>query len=138
MKEKKTSGKKVENPQKEKISLVEEKLSVEKKVVETGKVKLTKKVIEEDVPKDLTGYEEEIEIDVKKIGQVVDKPGKAVRTEGDSTIYSVYREQYVKQTILEEEVWVTKKRTEKNYNSPEKLKREVIEVERSRKEPKKD
>ncbi|MDT0691007.1 DUF2382 domain-containing protein [Salegentibacter sp. F188] len=129
---------KKENPEKDKISVVEEKLSVDKMKVKTGEVKLTKKIVEEDIPQNLTGFEEEVEVDVKKIGQIVDKPGEAVRTKGDTTIYSVYREQYVKQTILEEEVWVTKKRKEKTFRSSEKLRREVINIERSGKEPKKD
>lgn len=141
MKEEKTGNRKdkiEKNHHGEKIPVVEETLAVGKKEVETGKVRITKKVMEEEVPLDFTGFEEEIEIDVKKIGRVVDKPGKAVRTEGDTTIYSVYREEYVKQTILEEEVWVTKRRNQKNFNKSEKLKREVINIERTPNKLKKD
>lgn len=139
MKEKRTgtTNKEVTTNEK-KIPVVEENISIGKKKLETGKVRITKKVMEEEVPLNFTGIEEEIEIDVKKIGKVVDKPGKAVRTEGDTTIYSVYREVFVKQTILEEEVWVTKKRNEKTFKGPEKLKREVIDIEREPKKLKKD
>lgn len=113
-----------------KIEVVEERLVVDKEKVETGKVVLHKRVIEEDVPLDLNLTEEHIDVEVKKIGDVVDKPGPAVREEGDTTIYSVYREVYVKQTILEEEVRITRKKMNRPYHSSEKLRREVIDVER--------
>lgn len=115
----------------DKIELAEENLHVEKKIIETGRVKISKKVLKEDVPVNLSGFDEEIEIDRKKIGRVVDKPGPAVRKEGDSTIYSLYKEVYVKQTVLEEEVWVSKKRVQKSFEGKEKLRREVLEIERT-------
>lgn len=113
-----------------KIDIIEERLVVGKEEVETGKVVLHKRVIEEDVPLDLELIEEHMDVEVKKIGMVVDKPGPPVRQEGDTKIYSVYREVYVKQTILEEEVRITKKQTTKPFHTSEKLRREVIDVER--------
>lgn len=118
-----------ENPKK--IDIIEERLVVEKDKVEKGKVVLHKRVVEEDVPLDLELTEEHLDVEVKKIGKVVDKPGPAVREEGDTKIYSVYREVYVKQTILEEEVRITRKKTTKPYHSSEKLRREIIDVERT-------
>lgn len=113
-----------------KIDIIEERLVVGKEKVETGKVVLHKRVIEEEVPLDLELIEEHMDVEVKKIGVVVDKPGPPVRQEGDTKIYSVYREVYVKQTILEEEVRITKKQTTKPFHTSEKLRREVIDVER--------
>lgn len=112
--------------------VIEENLRVGKRKVITGTVTLNKKVLEEEIPLDFKGIREEVHVEVKKIGKIVDEPGPAVREEGDSTVYSVYREKYIKQTILEEEVWVTKKQHEVNYESPQKLRREVIDIERSR------
>lgn len=111
--------------------VIEEKLVIDKKKVETGKVKLTKRVYEEEVPVDLTTTKENVKVDVKKIGRVVDEPGDAVRQEGDSTVYSVYKEVYVKQTVLEEEVWVTRETTTQKFDKPQTLRREEIIVERS-------
>ena len=119
-----------EHKKPEKIQIVEENLQVHKKKIETGRVKISKKVLQEEVPLDLIGFEEDIEIKRKKIGRVVEKPGPAVRNEGDSTVYSLYREVYVKQTILEEEVWVSKKRNPTSYKEKEKLRKEVLEIER--------
>ena len=119
----------------DKIQLAEENLHVEKKEIETGRVKLSKKVLKEEVPIDFSGFDEEIEIDRKKVGRVVDKPGPAVRKEGDSTVYSLYKEIYVKQTVLEEEVWITKKQVHKSFQGKEKLRREVLEIERTPSKP---
>lgn len=120
---------KSKNPKK--LELKKEKLNVEKKQIETGRVKISKKVLKEEIPLDFSGFEEEIEIDRKKIGRVVEMLGPAVRKEGDSTVYSLYKEVYVKQIILEEEVWISKKRITKAFKGTEKLKREVIEIERT-------
>lgn len=113
-----------------KIDIIEERLVVDKEKVEKGSVVLHKRVIEEDIPLDLNLTEEHIDVEVKKIGEVVDKVGPAMREEGDTTIYSVYREVYVKQIILEEEVRITKKLTKKPFHSSEKLRREVVDIER--------
>lgn len=113
-----------------KIDIIEERLVVDKEKVEKGRVVLHKRVIEEDVPLDLELTEEHIDVEVKKIGEVVDRPGPAVREEGDTKIYSVYREVYVKQTILEEEVRITRHHTRKPFHTSETLRREVIDVER--------
>lgn len=118
-----------------KVEVVQEDLVVGKKEIETGKIVLTKKVLEEEVPLDLSGFEEELDVNIKKIGQLMDEPGPAMRTEGDSTIYSVYREVYVKKVILEEEVWVTKKVNQRSYEDLEKLRREQISVGRVTKKP---
>lgn len=113
-----------------KIDIIEERLVVDKEKVDKGKVVLHKRIIEEDVPLDLELTEEHIDVEVKKIGRVVDEIGPAVREEGDTKIYSVYREVYVKQTILEEEVRITRHHTRKPFHTSETLRREVIDVER--------
>ena len=113
-----------------KIDIIEERLVVDKEKVEKGRVTLHKRLIEEDVPLDLELTEEHIDVEVKKIGKVVDKIGPAVREEGDTKIYSVYREVYVKQTILEEEVRITRHHTRKPFHTSETLRREVIDIER--------
>lgn len=120
----------LENQKPKKIRLTEENLNVSKKKIETGRVKISKKVLTEEVPVDLSGFEEEIKIERKKIDRVVEKPGPAVRKEGDSTVYSLYREVYIKQTILDEEVWISKKQTPTSNKRKEKLRKEVLEIER--------
>ena len=127
---KKKEKKDLEQGDSEKIQVTEEKLKVGKKKIETGRIKISKKVIDEKIPINLTGYQEEIEFKRKKIGRVVEKPGPAVRKEGDSTVYSLYKEVYVKQTILDEEVWISKKEVQKSFKGKEKLRKEILDIER--------
>ena len=111
--------------------VLEERLIIDKKRVVTGKVILEKKVYEDEVPYETTGFQEEAVIDVKKIGKIVDTPGPSVREEGDTTIFSVYREELVKQVILVEEIHITKKRTNQTYKGSKFLKREEVDIKRS-------
>lgn len=111
--------------------VLEERLVINKKKVITGKLIFEKKVYEDEVPYETNGFQEEAVIDVKKIGKIVDAPGPSVREEGDTTIFSVYREEMVKQIILVEEVHVTKKKTQQSYKGSKMLKREEIEIKRS-------
>lgn len=111
--------------------VLEERLVISKKKVITGKVILEKKVYEDEVPYETSGFQEEAVIDVKKIGKIVDTPGPSVREEGDTTIFSIYREELVKQVVLVEEIHVTKKKTKQSYKGSKMLKREEIEIRRS-------
>ncbi len=139
MKKKKDQSAPDKDHNSKKVEVIQEDLVVGKKEVETGKILITKKVLEEEVPLNLSGFEEELQVNVKKIDQLLDEPGPAIRTEGDSTIYSVYREVYLKKVILEEEVWVTKKVNQRSFEDLEKLKREEIHVGRvSKKSPQKE
>ena len=70
-----------------KVDIIEERLVVDKEKVDKGKVILHKRIIEEDVPLDLELTEEHIDVEVKKIGKLVDHPGPSVREEGDTYIY---------------------------------------------------
>lgn len=121
----------LKSPEAEKIKIKEEELHVKKKKINTGSVKISKKVLKEETPIDLTGFVEEIEVKRRPVNRVVDAPGPAVRTEGDATVYSLYKEVYVKQTILEEEVWISKKKVQKSYKGKAELKREVLDIERT-------
>lgn len=111
--------------------VLEERLAITKKKVVTGKVIIEKKVYEDEVPYETSGFQEEAVIDVKKIGEVVDSPGPSVREEGDTTIFSVYREELVKQVVLVEEIHITKKKTEQSFKGSKMLKREEIKIKRS-------
>lgn len=113
--------------------VIKERLVINKKKVITGKVIVEKKVYEDEVPYKTSGFKEEAIVDVKKIGKIVDAIGPSIREEGDTTIFSVYREELVKQVILVEEVHVTKKKIKQSLKGSEILKREEIEISRSTK-----
>ena len=113
------------------IPIVEERLDISRKTVETGKVRLHKTVQEFeavlDEPLAVRTY------DIEHI--VLNKPvetAPGVRTEGDTTIYSLVEEQLVltKQLILKEEVRVTRRDTERRDTQSVTLRREHVAVER--------
>jgi stress response protein YsnF len=114
--------------------VLKERLVITKKEVVTGKVTIQKKVYEDEVPYETSGFKEEAIVDVKKIGKIVDAMGPSVREEGDTTIFSVYREELVKQVVLIEEIHVTKKKIKQFLKGSEILKREEIEISRSTKQ----
>lgn len=112
--------------------IVEERLEVGKRTLETGKVTLEKHVHEYeetlDVPLAVRSY------DIERV--VLNQPVEAappVRHEGHTTIYPIIEEQLIltTQLILKEEVRVTRRDTERRDTRTVTLKRESIEVTRT-------
>ena len=113
------------------IPLIEEHLTVGKRTVTTGTVRLEKSVQE---------YQEQLNeplavrtFDVERI--VLNQPIDAspeVRQDGDTTIYPLVEERLIltKQLILKEEVRVTRRETERRDTQVVTLRREHLEVER--------
>lgn len=113
------------------VPLVEERLSVARRVVETGKVRLRKIVqtYEEALDEPLAVRTFDIERVI--LNKPVDAP-PAIRQEGETTIYSLVEEQMVltKQLVLTEEVRVTRRDTERRDTQKITLTREHLSVER--------
>ena len=118
------------------IPIVEETLSVGKRVVETGKIRLHKTVQE---------YQEQLDeplavrtFDIERV--VFNRPidsAPDVRHEGATTIYPVVEEQLVltKQLILREEIRVTQRDSERRDDQIVTLHREHVVMERSAADP---
>ena len=115
------------------IPVVQEDLQVDKQLVESGKVNISKRVIDEDVTVNVPVVHEEVTVEKKAINQYVDTPPPPVRQEGDTTIVSVVKEVLVveKRLMLVEEVHITKKRAETSNPSQETLRREEVTVSRT-------
>jgi uncharacterized protein (TIGR02271 family) len=115
------------------IPVVQEDLQVDKQLVESGKVNISKRVVDEDVTVNVPVVHEEVTVEKKVINQYVDTPPPAVRQDGDTTIISVLKEVLVveKRLMLVEEVHITKKRTETSNPSQETLRREEVTVSRT-------
>lgn len=113
------------------IPLIEEQVKIGKQVVETGRVKISKKIEEREEIVTLPLTEEEITVERKSIEKYVDQ-APAVRYEGDTTIYSVIKEVMVveKKLMLVEEIHVTKRHRTTITNETVKLRTESINVER--------
>ncbi len=113
------------------IPIVEERLTVEKRTVVTGKVLLEKHLQEYqemlDIPLAVRSF------DVERV--LVNKPVQSappVRTEGGTTIYSLVEEQLVltTQLILREEIHVTQRDAERRDTRTVTLTRETMEMSR--------
>lgn len=113
------------------IPLVAETLSVGKREVETGRVRLSTTVTERVETVDEPLFKTEVEIKRVAVGQFVDAP-PAVRYEQDVMIIPVMEEVLVveKRLRVKEEVYVSQKREE--YRSPQQvtLRTEVLSEER--------
>jgi uncharacterized protein (TIGR02271 family) len=115
------------------IPVVEEQLHIGKQVVETGKVRISKKVTEQPTPVSIPLVREQYDIERVAINQVVDTPPPAMRYEGDTTIIPVLREVMVVQKRYEimEEIRITKRKTESTDTQQVVLRKEEINIERT-------
>ena len=113
------------------IPVIHERATVEKRVVETGKVHIRKQVREYEELVDIPHVQESIKVERVPVNQPVEDAPK-VRTEGETTIIPVLEERYVleKRLFLVEEVRLTKER--KETHRPEKVRvlKEEVEVKR--------
>ena len=113
------------------IPLIEEHLVLEKRIVETGKVRLHKTVetFEEQLNEPLAVRTFDIERVV--LNKVIDA-APDIRQEGETTIYPLVEERLVltRQLVLKEEVRVTRRLTERRDQQVVTLHREHMTVER--------
>lgn len=113
------------------IPVIQETLVVDKEVVETGRVRIAKHVLEEEQTVNTPLTREEYNVERVAINQYVDAP-PAVRQEGNVTVYPVLQEVLVteKRLMLVEEVRVTRTQSETIDTQRVPLRREEIVVER--------
>lgn len=115
-----------------KIPVIEEKLVISSKVVETGSISVSKKVLEEEVFADATVTREEVTIERKEINQYVDAAPAPVRQEGDITIISVVKEVLVveKRLMLVEEIHIKKHQHQDQKTYSQVLRKEEVTISR--------
>jgi uncharacterized protein (TIGR02271 family) len=113
------------------IPVIQEQAKVFKRVVETGKVKISKHVREYEEIVDVPHFQEEVKVDRVPVNQFVES-APVVRTEGDVTIIPVLEEQYVmvKKLFLVEELHVRKETRESHRPQKLKVLKEEVEVKR--------
>ncbi|CAN5651039.1 hypothetical protein BH10CHL1_BH10CHL1_26590 [soil metagenome] len=112
------------------IPVIEEEVLINKRQVETGKIRVKKVVQEKQETIDVPLLSEEVEIKRVPVNRPVDSP-VAVRREGDTLILSLLEEVLVvqKQLLLKEEVHITTKRSERHQTEQVTLRREEVIVE---------
>jgi uncharacterized protein (TIGR02271 family) len=115
------------------IPVIQQQATVKKRVVETGKVRIAKRVREYEELVDIPHIHEEVHVEHVPINQFVDEQPK-VRTEGETTIIPVLEERAVieKRLFLVEELHVRKERKESHHPQTVKVLKEEVEVMRLR------
>jgi uncharacterized protein (TIGR02271 family) len=115
------------------IPVAEEVLTVGRRTVDVGAVRISKTTETRQVIVDAPIVTDEVQIERRRIDQPVpyeEPPG--TRTEGDTTIFPILEEIVVveKRLILREEVRVTRVRNERPSSQEIPVKREQVRVER--------
>ena len=113
------------------VSVIVEELEVQKRIVETGKVRITKIVHERETIVDEPFLRDEVEVERVLIDRVVDAP-VPVRYEDDTMIVPIMEEVLVieKRLVLKEELYIRKRRVETHRPQQVRLRSEEARVER--------
>ncbi|KAA3437219.1 DUF2382 domain-containing protein [Rufibacter hautae] len=114
------------------IPVIEERVHLDKQVVEKGSVRIIKVVNEQEVPVNIPLIQEEHDIQRVPVNQYVDTPPPPIRYEGDTMIIPIVQEVMVveKRLMVVEELHITKNRVQTNDVQHVSLRREEIRVER--------
>ena len=113
------------------IRLAEERLSVGKQRFTSGRVRVTKRVSEQQETVDIATLHEAVSVKRVPFNKPVEQ-AVLPYTKGDTTIIPLYEEVLVvsKQLVLVEEVWVTRQQTERRDPQQVTLRREEAVIER--------
>jgi uncharacterized protein (TIGR02271 family) len=113
------------------VPVVAEELQVQKRVVETGRVRLTKVVHERETVVDEPLLRDEVEVTRVPIQRVVEAP-PPVREDNGTTIIPVVEEVLVveKRWMLREEIHIRRRRIETHQPQHITLRSEEVQVER--------
>ena len=119
-------------PGPETLAVAEEQLEVGKREVETGRVRVAKRVVQRRETVDVPLMREEIDIRRVPMNRPVDAP-VPVRQEGDVTIVSVLEEVLVVSTqlVVKEELHISRRRSEVHEPQEVSLRSEQVEVTRT-------
>lgn len=114
------------------IPVIAEQLLVDKQTIDTGEVRISKTVREDEQVIDLPLTHETVDVQRVEIGEPVSAV-PAVRQEGNTTIYPVLKEVIVveKRLILVEEIRVTTQQTVIHEPQTVTVRREEVNVERT-------
>jgi uncharacterized protein (TIGR02271 family) len=128
----KSRAKIISRTEDEVIPIIEEEAVVDKRVVETGKVRVSKRVREHEEVVDEPLFYENVKVERVPVNQFVDaSPG--VRTEGDVTIIPVVEERLVmqKRLVVVEEIRIQKELVETHRPQNVVLRKEKVDVRRA-------
>ena len=115
------------------ISVLREEVNVEKKIIEKGRVKISKVVKEDSEVLNLPTTSEQVKIKRVPVNEIVESVPAPLRYEGDTIIIPVLQEIIVteKKLLLVEEIHVTKTLVSSEETKEITLRKEEINIERS-------
>lgn len=113
------------------IPVIQEEAFLDKKVVETGKVRISKRVSEHEEIIDEPLFREEVRVERVSVNQYVEERPE-IRYEGDTMIIPIVQEQIVmqKRLVLVEELRVNKQIVETHQPQKVNLLKEEVEIKR--------
>lgn len=111
------------------IPIMHEDVIIGKKIIETGKTKISKKVNVEEQLVNIPLIHEEVEIKTIPVNQYVDNIPEAVRYEGDTMIIPVLKEVSVVRIMVVEEIHVTKTKIQRQDSRTVSLRKEEVTIE---------
>lgn len=111
------------------LPIVEEFATISSKIVETGRVIISKKVEDHQEGVHVVSAHDETDVERVTLNRIVES-APAVRYEGDTMIIPVLKEVAVveKKLMLVEEIRVTKRRVQTQETIPVTLRREHLEI----------
>lgn len=113
------------------IPVIQEQVTFDKQVIETGQVRISKRIIEHEELVDIPFFREQIDVQRVPVNQFVEAAPQ-VRQEGDTMIIPVIQEQvfYQKRLLLVEELHVKKQLIEEHKPQQMMLLKEEVEITR--------
>ncbi len=112
------------------IPVIEEHVHIGKKVVETGKVKVSTLLTEREESVNIPLLHEEVNVERIPINKFIEAAPAPVRYEGDTLIVPITREVVVKRLLLVEELHVTKRKISTEETQQFTLRTQEVNVER--------
>lgn len=114
------------------IPVIQEEIVIDKEIVETGKVKISKKISEHQQFVDVPIFHEEVSVERVAINKFVDSPPE-ITNNGDTMIIPVIQEQIViqKRLVLVEELHVRRKLVETKHKEEVTIRKEDVDIERT-------
>jgi len=114
------------------VPVIKEVVTVDKDVVETGKVKIKKNVSYADKDVKIALQKADVEVKTVMINKLVDEAPEAVRYEGDTMIISELQEVCVVRLMLVKEIHVTTKKSTSHETQKVTLRKEEVVIEKTR------
>lgn len=114
------------------VPVIKEVVTVDKDVVETGKVKIKKNVSYTDKDVKIALQKADVEVKTVMINKLVDEAPEAVRYEGDTMIISELQEVCVVRLMLVKEIHVTTKKSTSHETQKAALRKEEVVIEKTR------